>query len=185
MTAQMPPGWYDDPDGSPNAERRWDGHNWTPERRRKTPHTPPPAYPQPPQAQASYPQPPQFQASYPQPVPQPLYVQPVQQQAAYPQPLYAQPAQTPPYAPSGPAQPTVTGASNLFSIIAFVCAGLAVVSGLALTALPVGFGAAGLILGVFGLTKTERLAPFAIAAAVGGTILGWIIQAVVFSPGFY
>ena len=79
----------------------------------------------------------------------------------------------------------MTGASNLFSIIAFVCAGLAVVSGLALTALPVGFGAAGLILGVFGLTKTERLAPFAIAAAVGGTILGWIIQAVVFSSAFY
>src|SRR6218665_3316555 len=36
MTAQMPPGWYDDPDGSPNEERRWDGHAWTPERRRKT-----------------------------------------------------------------------------------------------------------------------------------------------------
>ena len=57
MTAQMPPGWYDDPDGSPNAERRWDGHNWTPERRRKATHTPPPAYAQPPQAQASYAQP--------------------------------------------------------------------------------------------------------------------------------
>jgi hypothetical protein len=57
MNAQMPPGWYDDPDCSPNAERRWDGHNWTPERRRKTTHTRPPAYAQPPQAQASYPQP--------------------------------------------------------------------------------------------------------------------------------
>src|SRR6185295_6818638 len=49
MTAQIPPGWHDDPDGSPNAERRWDGHAWTPERRRKTTHTPPPAYAQPPQ----------------------------------------------------------------------------------------------------------------------------------------
>lgn len=35
MTTPLGPGWYDDPDGSPDAERRWDGQNWTPERRRK------------------------------------------------------------------------------------------------------------------------------------------------------
>ena len=79
----------------------------------------------------------------------------------------------------------MTAASNLFSIIAFVCAGLAVLAGLAVMALPVVFGAAGLILGVVGLTKKERLAPFAIAAAVGGTILGWIFQAAFWSSAFY
>ena len=162
MTAQIPPGWYDDPDGSPNAERRWDGHDWTPERRRKTMHTPPPAYPQPPHAQAWYPQPPQAQASYPLPVPQPPYPQPGQAQSA-----------------------TTTAASNLFSIIAFVCAGLAVLAGLAVMALPVVFGVAGLILGAVGLTKKERLAPIAIAAAVGGTFLGWIFQAAFWSSAFY
>ena len=52
-------------------------------------------------------------------------------------------------------------------------------------ALPVVFGAAGLILGAVGLTKKERLAPFAIAAAVGGTILGWMIQAAFWSSAFY
>ena len=73
MNAQIPPGWYDDPDGSRNADRRWDGHNWTPERRRKTTRTPPPAYPQPPQAQAWY----------PQPAPPPSYPPPGQAQAGY------------------------------------------------------------------------------------------------------
>ena len=174
MTAQMPPGWYDDPGGSPNAERRWDGYNWTPERRRKTTHTPPPAYAQPPQAQASY----------PQPTP-PAYAQPPQAQAWYPQ-LAPPPYPQPPYPLPGQAQSaTMTAASNLFSIIAFVCAGLAVMAGFAVMALPVVFGAAGLILGVFGLTKKERLAPFAIAAAVGGTILGWMFQAAFWSSAFY
>ncbi|WP_142276593.1 DUF2510 domain-containing protein, partial [Mycobacterium alsense] len=28
------PGWYDDPENS-NAQRYWDGQNWTPQRQRK------------------------------------------------------------------------------------------------------------------------------------------------------
>jgi len=140
-----PPGWYDDPDGSPNAERRWDGHDWTPERRRKTTHTPPPAYAQPPQAQASYPQ----------------YV-------------------PPPYLQPGQAQPTTTtAASNLFSIIAFVCAGISVLF------FPVLFGPAGLILGAVGLTKKERFAPIAIAAAAGCMIAGMVIGATFWSFPYY
>jgi hypothetical protein len=147
MTAQMPPGWYDDPDGSPNAERRWDGQNWTPERRRKATHTPPPAYPQQPQAQAWYPQQPQAQAWYPQP---------------------------------GQAQSaTVSAASNLFSIIAFVCAGISVLF------FPVLFGPAGLILGAVGLTKKERFAPIAIAAAAGCMIAGMVIGEAVWSSFYY
>ena len=147
MTNPMPPGWYDDPDGSPNAERRWDGHDWTPERRRKTTHTPPSAYLQPPQAQAWYPQPPQAQAWYPQP---------------------------------GQAQSaTKTAASNLFSIIAFVCAGISVLF------FPVLFGPAGLILGAVGLTKKERFAPIAIAAAAGCMIAGMVLGAAVWSSAYY
>lgn len=33
MSEQTPlpqPGWYPDPDGTPNRQRYWDGHNWTP-----------------------------------------------------------------------------------------------------------------------------------------------------------
>lgn len=181
MTKPMPPGWYDDPDGSPNAERRWDGHNWTPERRRKATHIPASSYPPPGPAQASpYQQPappPSYQQPFqapppPQPAPPPHY-----QASSYPQTV-PPPYMQPPYLPPGPTQPNQT-ASNLFSIIAFVCAGLAVLF------LPVVFGPAGIILGVVGLTKKERLAPFAIGAAIGGLILGWWIEAVLWSAGFY
>ncbi|WP_131805992.1 DUF2510 domain-containing protein, partial [Mycobacterium alsense] len=55
MTTPTEPGWYDDPQDS-NAQRYWDGQDWTPHRQRKpnvharrppvTPQQPPP--PQPP-----------------------------------------------------------------------------------------------------------------------------------------
>jgi hypothetical protein len=161
MTTPSPPGWYDDPDGSSNAERRWDGHNWTPERRRKPMHTPPPPYPQPPQAQASYPQP-----APPMPNPQYAPVQP-----PYPQPLYPPPGQA--------QSATMTATSNLFSIIAFVCAGISVLF------FPVVFGPAGLVLGAVGWTKKERLAPIAIAAAAGCMIAGMVIGVAVWSSAYY
>ncbi len=47
MTTPSQPGWYDDPQDS-NAERYWDGQDWTPHRQRKSalpsegPSTPPP-----------------------------------------------------------------------------------------------------------------------------------------------
>jgi|SRR5579884_354905 len=52
MTAPPQPGWYDDPQNS-NAQRYWDGQNWTPHRQRKnaTPQTmrdPAPVAPPPP-----------------------------------------------------------------------------------------------------------------------------------------
>jgi uncharacterized membrane protein len=56
MTTPLPPGWYDDPQ-DPNAQRYWDGQDWTPHRQRKPlsaptpappPHLPPPGYGAPP-----------------------------------------------------------------------------------------------------------------------------------------
>lgn len=56
MTAPAQPGWYDDPE-NPDAQRYWDGQNWTPHRQRKNtastqpeaaPAAPPPPPPMPP-----------------------------------------------------------------------------------------------------------------------------------------
>ncbi len=166
MTVPMPPGWYDDPDGSPNSERRWDGQQWTPEQRMKSGSNPQPAYPQPtppplqpppPMAQMQYPPLPAH-ASY---SPPPPYPQP-DVHAQYPLPPQAQ------YA-NGSAS------SNLFSIIAFVCAGVSVLF------CPILFGPAGLILGAVGLTKKERFAPIAIAAAAGGMIAGIVLGVAVWA----
>jgi uncharacterized membrane protein len=41
MTTPLQPGWYDDPH-DPNAERYWDGQDWTPHRQRRSGSTPPP-----------------------------------------------------------------------------------------------------------------------------------------------
>jgi Protein of unknown function (DUF2510) len=49
MTTPRQPGWYDDPHDS-NAQRYWDGQDWTPHRQRKplSRQTPPPVTPAPP-----------------------------------------------------------------------------------------------------------------------------------------
>jgi Protein of unknown function (DUF2510) len=44
MTTPVQPGWYDDPQNS-NAQRYWDGQNWTPHRQRKPAGSPPPPRP--------------------------------------------------------------------------------------------------------------------------------------------
>jgi hypothetical protein len=193
MTNPMPPGWYDDPDGSPNAERRWDGRIWTPERRRKAAPSPASSYPPPPPTPSyppapspSYSQPtqapPTSYQSAPTPYPAPGPVQPSSYQQPAP-PQYPQP----PHFPPGPTQPNQAVASNLFSIIAFVCAGLAVLGGVVVTIapLPFVFGVVAIICAVAALTKKERLAPFAIGAAVGGLILGWTLQAVFWNSVLY
>ncbi len=184
MTNPMPPGWYDDPDGSPNAERRWDGLNWTPERRRKTAHPPesplqqpaasPPPHHAPPPLPYPNPGPPTQASPYPSAAPPPYPpVVPQSYPSAGP-PSYPQP----PYFPPGPIQPNRTAASSVFSIIAFACAGFALLGGLfAIFIFPTMFGLAGVICAVVALIKKERLAPFAIGAAVGGLVLGWILEA--------
>lgn len=147
MTNPMPPGWYDNPDGTPNSERFWDGLGWTPESRVKAMQppmpTPPPMYP---------------------PAPDP-YAQP-----SYPPPGFGQPSFPPPPYPMWQPQPP---ASNLFSIIAFVCAGIS------LLLCPVAFGPAGLILGGIGMSKKERWAPIAIAASAVCMIAGIVIAVLV------
>ena len=74
MTTPQQPGWYDDPH-DPNAQRYWDGEDWTPHRQRKPisrptqppspqpviptqPPPPPPASPPPPPSGVEYPPPP-------------------------------------------------------------------------------------------------------------------------------
>jgi hypothetical protein len=47
MTTPDQPGWYDDPD-DPNAQRYWDGQEWTPHRQRKATSQPAPPPPPPP-----------------------------------------------------------------------------------------------------------------------------------------
>jgi hypothetical protein len=75
MTRPSAPGWYDDPDGSTNAERYWNGNTWTPERRRKKASPPPPPMAAPtysPGPVMQYPAaggPPQFPSAGPSPMP--------------------------------------------------------------------------------------------------------------------
>ncbi len=89
-----------------------------------------------------------------------------------------------PHTTLGSPQPNQTVAANIFSVIAFVLAGLAVLGGLTLVALPLIFGIAGVICAGVALAKKERLSQFAIGAAVGGLIVGWILQAAVFNAVF-
>jgi hypothetical protein len=75
MTRPSVPGWYDDPNGSANAERYWNGNTWTPERRRKKASQPPPPTAVPPYSPGpvmQYPAaggPPQFPSAGPPPLP--------------------------------------------------------------------------------------------------------------------
>jgi hypothetical protein len=97
VTTPDRPGWYDDPQ-DPNAQRYWNGQDWTPHRQRKpisraTPPLPPPPSHQlpPPSAQplpppSAQPLSPPPQAGYPPPPPDPY-----QSGAGYPPPPSAGP----------------------------------------------------------------------------------------------
>jgi hypothetical protein len=68
MTTPVQPGWYDDPQNS-NAQRYWDGQNWTPHRQRKPAGSPPP--PRPPLPPGPPPPPPPGALPPPLPPPSP------------------------------------------------------------------------------------------------------------------
>jgi Protein of unknown function (DUF2510) len=134
MTTPNEPGWYDDPN-DPNAERYWDGQDWTPHRQRK-PASPPPSSPPPPPV-SSPPPPPPPPATAPT---QPAYVAPpppvdyfsgaaqaVDASSQLPPPSWP-PARPTGHPTQGPAVPYggVAGARNVvgkFSIAAWLLVG--------------------------------------------------------------
>src|ERR1700736_3908149 len=76
MTTPQQPGWYDDPHDS-NAQRYWDGQDWTPHRQRKppsrsvTPTLPPPSSYQDPAGPPGQMYPPKRSSDYVAPLPPP------------------------------------------------------------------------------------------------------------------
>ncbi|MBW0016868.1 MAG: DUF2510 domain-containing protein [Mycobacterium sp.] len=109
MTMPNQPGWYDDPQ-DPNAQRYWDGQDWTPHRQRKQASylARPPATPVPPHPPSPRPPPPPSDA--PTQIAQlPPTLPPAPEQQARPPapPIGAAPtqiAQLPPSLPPAPAQ---------------------------------------------------------------------------------
>ncbi|WP_250445554.1 hypothetical protein [Actinotalea sp. C106] len=68
-----------------------------------------------------------------------------------------------------------TNQSNIFSILAFVFGGIAVLF------LPIVLGPVGIVLAVVAIVRKERLGKIALGVAIAGTILGMVLGAVVFS----
>jgi hypothetical protein len=114
MTTPTQPGWYDDPDNS-NAQRYWDGQDWTPHRQRK-----PAGQPAPPPTQAQAPVTP----TAPSPPPPPnLPPPPPAADPLPPPPAEAQP----PHAPRGKFR--VNKVALVLTGLALVLAIAAVVAG--------------------------------------------------------
>jgi Protein of unknown function (DUF2510) len=105
MTTPQQPGWYDDPN-APNAQRYWDGQEWTPHRRRTPTAAPasPPA--QPPQQAPAQPAPTPLHQARTQPAPLP-------QQQTPPPPQHQAPTQQAPVSLPPPPPPTQPAPSNL------------------------------------------------------------------------
>lgn len=143
------PGWYPDPQGT-GGERWFDGTNWSTDNVRpaQTPQTPPP----PPAGYGQAPVSPQYGDAYGQPAPG-------QYSAPPPPPVAA-------YNPQAPS------ASNTLSIIGIVCGVIA------LFFCPPLFGIGGIVLGVVGKRKGERLGTVAIIVGAVGLVLGMIIGTV-------
>jgi hypothetical protein len=75
----------------------------------------------------------------------------------------------------GPTGPSVKAPGSPFSIAAYVLGGIAVLF------FPIIFGPAAIICGVVARTKNEPQANIGLAVAIGGTVLGFILSAIVAS----
>ncbi|MBO1752661.1 hypothetical protein J4G33_12680 [Actinotalea sp. BY-33] len=71
--------------------------------------------------------------------------------------------------------PATANQSNIFSILAFVFGGIAVLF------LPIVLGPVGIVLAVVAIVRKERLGKIALGVAIAGTIIGMVLGAVVFS----
>ena len=65
--------------------------------------------------------------------------------------------------------PTAQARGNTLSIIAIICGVVAVIL------LPIVFGPVGIVLGIIGKTRNEKLSTIAIAVAVVGMIAGFVL----------
>lgn len=118
MTTLQQPGWYDDPE-NPNAQRYWDGNDWTPHRQRKPvsrPAQPPAVHTEAPTLSAAE-VPTMSAAQYAPPPPGEEYPPPPSG-AEYPPPPPA--AQYPPPAPGGPSQPSRSPITVVMAVVALV-----------------------------------------------------------------
>ena len=69
--------------------------------------------------------------------------------------------------------PTTEARGNTLSIIAIVCGVIAVLI------LPIVFGPVGIVLGVIGKTRHEKLSTIAIVVAAAGMVIGFILGAII------
>ncbi|VTR75448.1 hypothetical protein [Cellulomonas hominis] len=74
-----------------------------------------------------------------------------------------------------PAVPTATTGTPVLSIITFVLSAIAVLF------LPIVFGLAGIVTGIFAVVRKERLGKIALIVAVVATIVGFALGALVMS----
>jgi hypothetical protein len=84
---------------------------------------------------------------------------------------------TSPYgqSPNTPAAPTAATGTPVLSIITFVLSAIAVLF------LPIVFGLAGIVTGIFAVVRKERLGKIALIVAVVATIVGFALGALVMS----
>jgi hypothetical protein len=84
---------------------------------------------------------------------------------------------TSPYgqSPNTPAVPTAATGTPVLSIITFVLSAIAVLF------LPIVFGLAGIVTGIFAVVRKERLGKIALIVAVVATIVGFALGALVLS----
>jgi hypothetical protein len=82
---------------------------------------------------------------------------------------------TSPYgqSPNSPAVPAATTGTPVLSIITFVLSAIAVLF------LPIVFGLAGIVTGIFAVVRKERLGKIALIVAVVATIVGFALGALV------